>query len=311
VAKIESQPLQPLDPGASITEQDRSRVYSIIGKELNNLLNGSASFYPDGMQKDGQSLLSDLSRFKAGVQELQGVVNDPSNILGGVVGHLGLFVKKFEKRLNADQPGDDIQLKPEYAPNTEDNNIIYVNPNIDPRDSFPNSNPVAPENWKKQQDASLGSFRQSNPGGNDDNASLYNGDSYGGRSGLAPMRSPTKNAFPTFPNGFRGMLGGYSLASQRTAALPVENLTAHALRMKGVSEADIAAAINDPGQMRDLLNRLYGRHPMTAKSDSRDLTGKAGRGFFADRPEQESALNAATPDSSPPFGWAGLAAFRR
>jgi hypothetical protein len=81
--------------------------------------------------------------------------------------------------------------------------------------------------------------------------------------------------------------------------------------MKGVSEADIAAAINDPGQMRDLLNRLYGRHPMTAKSDSRDLTGKAGRGFFADRPEQESALNAATPDSSPPFGWAGLAAFRR
>ncbi|MDB5515324.1 MAG: hypothetical protein JWQ17_2082, partial [Tardiphaga sp.] len=36
MAKIESQPLQPLNPGAAITEQDRSRVYSIIGKELNN-----------------------------------------------------------------------------------------------------------------------------------------------------------------------------------------------------------------------------------------------------------------------------------
>jgi hypothetical protein len=37
-----------------------------------------------------------------------------------------------------------------------------------------------------------------------------------------------------------------------------QNLTAHVLRMKGVPEADIGAAINDPAQMRNLLNQLYG-----------------------------------------------------
>jgi hypothetical protein len=89
----------------------------------------------------------------------------------------------------------------------------------------------------------------------------------------------------------------------------VQNLTTHALRIKGVPEADIAAAINDPRQMSDLLNQLYGHRSMTADGDTDALTNRARRGFFADRPEPES--NAATPASSPPFGWAGLAAFPR
>jgi hypothetical protein len=37
-----------------------------------------------------------------------------------------------------------------------------------------------------------------------------------------------------------------------------QSLTARALRMKGVPEADINAAINDPRQMKDLLQQLYG-----------------------------------------------------
>jgi hypothetical protein len=318
MAKIESQPLQPLNPDAAITEQDRFRMYSIIGKELNNLLNGSASFYADGVQKDGQSLLSDLNRFKASVQALQGVVNDPSNILGGAIEHLNSFTQRFEKRLSANQPSDDIQLKPEHAPNTEDNNIIYVDPNINPRDSFPNSNPVAPENWNKQHDASLGSFKQSNLGGNDyngslHNGSLYNGD-YAGQPGSTQMQPPTENAFPMVPNGARGTPGGYPLASQRMApqpALPVQNLTAHALRMKGVPEADIGAAINDPAQMRDLLNQLYGRRAMIAPGDdSGGFGSKAGQDSSANQPDQASTP-AATPDTYIPFGWSGLPALLR
>ncbi len=91
-----------------------------------------------------------------------------------------------------------------------------------------------------------------------------------------------------------------------------QNLTVQALRMKGVPESGIAAAINDPAQMRDLLNRLYGGGPMTAaNSDSGDLANGAGRGRFAGRPDQEAAPNAAAPDNPPPFGWAGLAALPR
>ena len=37
-----------------------------------------------------------------------------------------------------------------------------------------------------------------------------------------------------------------------------QNLTTQVLRMKGVPEADIGAAINDPALMGELLNRLYG-----------------------------------------------------
>jgi hypothetical protein len=83
-----------------------------------------------------------------------------------------------------------------------------------------------------------------------------------------------------------------------------QNLTVQVLRMKGVPEADIGAAINDPAQMRDLLNQLYGRGPMAANGNS---GGGAGCGLLADRPDP----NPAAPDNPPPFGWAGLATLLR
>ena len=91
-----------------------------------------------------------------------------------------------------------------------------------------------------------------------------------------------------------------------------QNLTAQVLRMKGVPEAHITAAINDPAQMRDLLNRLYGHGPMaTANGNSGGLASTARRGLFADGPDQASTRNAAAADSPPPFGWAGLPALLR
>jgi hypothetical protein len=91
----------------------------------------------------------------------------------------------------------------------------------------------------------------------------------------------------------------------------VQNLTAHALRMKGVSEPGIAAAINDPAQMMDLLNQLYGRRSMIMPGDDSGGFGrKAGQGSPADQLDQASTP-AATPDTYIPFGWSGLPRFLR
>jgi hypothetical protein len=55
--------------------------------------------------------------------------------------------------------------------------------------------------------------------------------------------------------------------------LTTENLTVHALRMKGVPDADIAAAINDSGKLQQLLNQIYGPASSIA-SKPQDQTSK-------------------------------------
>jgi hypothetical protein len=91
----------------------------------------------------------------------------------------------------------------------------------------------------------------------------------------------------------------------------VQNLTVHALRMKGVPEADIGAAINDPAQMKDLLNRLYGRRSMVASDAGGGFGSKIGADTSDDQPGQASTPAAATPGTYLPFGWAGLPALQR
>jgi hypothetical protein len=51
------------------------------------------------------------------------------------------------------------------------------------------------------------------------------------------------------------------VSSARFPALPAQNLTVQALRTKGVLDADIAAAINSPGRMRQLINQTYAAGP--------------------------------------------------
>jgi hypothetical protein len=80
----------------------------------------------------------------------------------------------------------------------------------------------------------------------------------------AQLQPPTENTFPA-SNGVRGMAGDQPLPSENGApqpALTVQNLTTHVLRMKGVPDADIGAAINDPAKMQNLLNQVYGRRPV-------------------------------------------------
>ena len=101
-----------------------------------------------------------------------------------------------------------------------------------------------------------------------------------GWAGLPPLRS--ENTFAA-SNGGRDVAGGQPLAPQSLAPPPapmVENLTTRTLRMKGVPEADIAAAINDPGKMQDLLNQRYGRRSMTAPGAGSSL-GNVSTGAMA------------------------------
>ena len=48
---VQRAPLPPLN-SPTITEADRARVYGVIGKELNNILNGATSYHSDSVKKE-------------------------------------------------------------------------------------------------------------------------------------------------------------------------------------------------------------------------------------------------------------------
>ena len=77
-----------------------------------------------------------------------------------------------------------------------------------------------------------------------------------------PWFSPSPTA-PPAPDPFGPRNGAPANRSEYPAPSSepgrvAQNLTTQVLRMKGVPEADIGAAINDPALMGELLNRLYG-----------------------------------------------------
>jgi hypothetical protein len=87
---------------------------------------------------------------------------------------------------------------------------------------------------------------------------------------------------------------------------PVQNLTLQTLRMKGVPEADIGAAIDDPRKMQQLLNQLYGSRSAIASGSGGSGFGRTvGQDITTGQPDQTS-MPTATPDNYLPFGWSGL-----
>jgi hypothetical protein len=118
LATIEKRYLAPLNPATTITEADRSKVYNIIRKELADILTGDQSYYPDGVQKDSQMRVSDLNDFIGSIRKLRGRVDDPSNILGGAVDHLGKFADVFRKIIEGNEPVDHIEIPQEVSPST-------------------------------------------------------------------------------------------------------------------------------------------------------------------------------------------------
>jgi hypothetical protein len=135
LATIEKRYLAPLNPAATITEADRSKVNSLILKELADRLSGNQSYYPDGVQKDSQTLASDLNAFIGSIQKLQGRVDDPSDILGGAVADLNNYADAFGTIRKENEPNDQIEVPRESFPNTSDQNVI-----------FPNLGPLSPVN---------------------------------------------------------------------------------------------------------------------------------------------------------------------
>jgi hypothetical protein len=96
-----------------------------------------------------------------------------------------------------------------------------------------------------------------------------------------------------------------SLRAQRPTP-PAQNLTSQALRMKGVPEADIAAATGNPEMLRQLIMKNYG--PSSALAPVRTgytpLVSGASGGPFADTRGTAALDDDATLDSLPV--WRGL-----
>jgi hypothetical protein len=273
--------LPPLSPRISITRADRSAVYNAVKKELDGILNGPGSYVPDGLQITNPN--ARLTRLNGLIQSLkamrQNEVNDPDGVLESVAEDLRRLHEAASGEL--DNRDRNIVLDPNVTPDTRDRNDIYVSPAPDPY----SPNPLKPENWKKYQDASLRSLEPSDL----NSPSFHNdvGNTFGGQ----PLGSPDTTPQPT---------------------LPVQNLTTRALRMKGVPEADISAAVNNPTQMKNLLNRYYGQLPVIPPGGDRGGSGnRIGQFSLADQPGQAPTPTAATPDTYLPFGWAGLPALQR
>jgi len=125
------------------------------------------------------------------------------------------------------------------------------------------------------------------------------------------MEAPSGNPLATFPDRAGSMPVHQPPARQgaiQQPALPPENLTAQALRMKGASVADISGAMNDPQKMNELIIRHYGPDPMVASdSGSWKLESGISQDTSSYQPRQETTAA----DSYLPFGWAGLKGFVR
>jgi hypothetical protein len=160
---VQRAPLPPLN-SPTITEADRARVYGAIGKELNNILNGSTSYHPDSVKKSSKDLRSELDSFVDAVRGFQDVLNDPANIVGDAVRHLEEFQKAFGTGVSSDletmwnDPEDErdrkIKLPDQHAPNTRDNRVIDPESELGP---FSVPNPLSPNQWRKDLTASTGS----------------------------------------------------------------------------------------------------------------------------------------------------------
>jgi hypothetical protein len=161
---VQRTPLPPLN-SPTITEADRARVYGIIGKELNSILNGATSYYLDSVKKSSSDLKSELKNFIGAVESLKDAVNDPSNIVGDMVRHLKSIQDAFETETSNDietmwnDPNDkrdgNIKLPDSLAPTTDDHNIIDVDPNdVGP---FAAPIPISPNQPRKDLKASTGS----------------------------------------------------------------------------------------------------------------------------------------------------------
>jgi len=158
---IESAPL-PSPNSPAIAPAARSLVYELIGRELNEALNGAPSFHPDGVKKSSVDLMSNLDELIGTLTSMKDAVDDPTNIFGDALGHLKTFRRVFDNATSNDiqtmwnNPSDSrdskIRLPDNFAPTTRDNNVIYVDENPG---MYSPPNPLLPKNWPKELRTSI------------------------------------------------------------------------------------------------------------------------------------------------------------
>jgi hypothetical protein len=128
---IEQAPL-PLPNAPNIGEGDRSRILGMIGKQLDDIVNGPGSYYPEGIKKGPDAVMDDLTSFYNSVERFGQQLNDPNNIIGDVLNELKKFNSTFAPVTNWSGPSlqrdNAIELPPELTPNTRDRNIIEIDP---------------------------------------------------------------------------------------------------------------------------------------------------------------------------------------
>ncbi|WP_316204906.1 hypothetical protein [Bradyrhizobium sp. SZCCHNS3004] len=128
---IEQAPLSP--PNApSIGEGDRSRIFGMVGKQLDDIINGPSSYYPEGIKKNPDALMDDLKGLYGSVESFSKQLNDPNNIMGDVLRELKKFNDAFAPATDWSDPNDQrdksIELPTERIPKTLDQNIIEIDP---------------------------------------------------------------------------------------------------------------------------------------------------------------------------------------
>ena len=128
---IEQAPL-PWPNAPNIGEGDRPHIFGMIGKQLDDIINGPGSYYPEGTKKSPDALMGDLTEFYNSVERLGKQMNDPNNIMGDVLDELKKFNGAFAPitKWHPSSPERDkaIELPPDRTPYTRDRNVIEVDP---------------------------------------------------------------------------------------------------------------------------------------------------------------------------------------
>jgi hypothetical protein len=125
---VERQPLAPLDSRTTIAPADRGKVYDIVKRELDHLVNGSGSYHPDGARKSRQTIGDNILGLKNRVESLQSFVSDPSDILRSVLKDLDGFHKAFAAISSDEEPKDNLDIPLDFVPGNPEHN------SIDPKD---------------------------------------------------------------------------------------------------------------------------------------------------------------------------------
>jgi hypothetical protein len=152
--KIEPHPLPPPHFRTTITAADRPAVYRKVRRELRDLLIGANSYYPDNSPKSPKTLLEDVSEFITQVDGLYPFVNDPSEIMPGVLDDLKKFRDAFARGLDAAEPVVHIKIPNEFAPYSLDKGVD-IGVDLDPEPQYSPKPPrspfrdIHPVNWQR------------------------------------------------------------------------------------------------------------------------------------------------------------------